>query len=125
MESTMTHSSDGKQKLNNRAAKNSESVKPFNPAYLDLDQKCFISPVNGQPVSVEEASDEEFDQFIRQYVELGWTLEERVNALIDAMEDGQKIEFCQLKKLGGTQEPTQFFEAIKRREKPRDGDDIA
>lgn len=121
----MTSFSSGKQRQRGPAAKNSGSARPFNPQYLDLDQRCFSSPVTGQPVSVENATDEEFDQFIRQYVEVGWTLEERVNALIDAMEDGQKIEFYQPKKLGETQFPTQFFERTERPLKPNDGNDIA
>lgn len=121
----MTSSSSGKQRQRGPAAKNSGSVRPFNPQYLDLDQRCFSSPVTGQPVSVEDASDEEFDQFIRQYVEIGWTLEERVNALMDAMEDGQKIEFCQPQNLSVTQFPTQFSGRLKRLEKPDDGNDIA
>ena len=91
----MTSSSSGKQKPKQQPAKSSGSTPQFNPVYLDLDQKCFVSPLSGQPVSIESASDEEFDTFIRQYVEIGWTLEERINALIDAMEDGQQIEFCQ------------------------------
>jgi hypothetical protein len=47
------------------------------------------------PVRVDEASDEEFDTFIREFIELGWTLEERIDALIDALQDGQQIPFVQ------------------------------
>jgi len=96
----MTSSLSGKRKPNPPAPKSSGLAHKFNPAYLDLDQRCFLSPRTGQPVSVEEASDEEFDEFIRRYVEIGWTLEERVNALIDALEGGQKIEFSSPEKLG-------------------------
>lgn len=39
--------------------------------------------------SVEEASDSEFDVFIRQYVEVGWSLEERRDALNFAIESGK------------------------------------
>ena len=121
----MTSSSSGKQKPKGSAAKSSESTQPFNPLYLDLDQRCFSSPLTGQPVSVEEATDEEFDQFIRQYVEVGWSLEERVNALMDALDDGQKIEFIQPEKLSQGQRPTQFLRPVAPRKKPTDDDSIA
>lgn len=91
----MTSSSNGKQKPKSVVAENSGSAQKFDPQYLTLDQRYFRSPVTGQPVRVEDATDEEFDTFIRQYIELGWTVEERINALIDALEDGQEIEFCQ------------------------------
>lgn len=51
--------------------------------------------MTGQPVRVDEASDEEFDVFIRQYIQLGWTLEQRIDALIDVLEDGHKISFAE------------------------------
>ncbi len=89
----MTSSSTGKRKRKPLRAKNTESTKPFSLEYLTLDQRFFISPINAQVVSVESASDEEFDTFIRQYVKIGWTLEERVNALIDALDAGAKIVF--------------------------------
>jgi hypothetical protein len=60
---------------------------------LDLGQTYFQS--GEKVVSVEEATDAEFDVFIRQYVELGWSLEERRDALNLAMEKGQNIAFCE------------------------------
>jgi len=120
MESIMASSSSGKRKPKPLAAGGSGSTQPFSPMYLDLDQRCFASPLTGQLVSVEDATDQEFDQFIRQYVEIGWSLEERINALIDAIEDGQKIEFAQPEKLGLTQFPTQFSRRANQPEKPND-----
>lgn len=96
----MTSSSSGKQKPKPFGTKNSGSTQKFDQRYLGLDQRCFLSPVTGQPVSVENASDEEFDIFIRQYIEVEWTLEERLNALVDALNDGQEIEFCHPKIAG-------------------------
>lgn len=91
----MTSSSSGKRKPKRSTESGSGSAQPLDRRFLDLDQKFFISPISEQPVRVDEATDEEFDLFIRQYIQLGWTLEERIDALIDAIGDGQEVEFIQ------------------------------
>lgn len=99
----MTSTSNGKRKPKRSTASDSASAQPLDRRFLDLDQKFFVSHVTGQPVRVDEATDEEFDEFIRQYIQLGWTLEERIDALIDAISDGQEVEFVQpmkIEKLG-------------------------
>ena len=44
---------------------------------------------------VGEATDEEFDLFIREYVQMKWTLEDRIDALVDAILDDQEVAFCE------------------------------
>ena len=99
----MTSTSSGKRKPKRSTTSGSGSAQPLDRRFLDLDQKFFTSPISEQPVRVDEATDEEFDLFIRQYIQLGWTLEERIDALIDAISDGQEVEFVQpmkIEKLG-------------------------
>jgi len=94
----MTSSSSGKQKPKRSTASGSESARSLDRRVLDLDQKFFLSPVTGLPVRVDQATDEEFDLFIREYVQMKWTLEDRIDALVDAILDDQEVAFCEPEK---------------------------
>ncbi len=89
----MTSSSSGKQKPKRSMESGSESVKPLDQRVIGLDQKFFISRKTGLPVRIDAATDEEFDEFIREYVVMRWTLEDRIDALVDAILDGQEVAF--------------------------------
>ena len=90
----MTSSSSGKQKRKSSTESDSGSVKPLDQRVIGLDQKFFISPKTGLPVRIDAATDEEFDEFIREYIVMHWTLEDRIDALVDAILDGQEVAFC-------------------------------
>jgi len=57
-----------------------------------LDMKTtFFKTADGREVSVEDATDEEFDFFIRQHIAIGWSLEERRDALNLVLEKGVSL----------------------------------
>lgn len=77
-----------------RASGEQKSGRPETPkapklTLLDLGRISFQLSAEGQPLSVESASDSEFDAFIRAYVDVGWSLEERRDALNFAIESGK------------------------------------
>ena len=57
---------------------------------LDL-KETFFRTKDGKQVNVEDATDAEFDAFIRQHVQIGWSLEERRDALNLAFEQGKSL----------------------------------
>jgi len=87
----MPPSSNGKPKRRRSTTKNSGSAPLLDQRFVNLDQRFFVSPVTGQPVRVEQATDDEFDQFIRQYVVVRWTLEDRLQSLVEAIQDGHEV----------------------------------
>jgi len=91
----MTSSFSGKPKQKRSTASGSGLAKRLDQRVIDLDQKFFISPKTGLSVRVGEATDEEFDLFIREYVQMKWTLEDRIDALVDAILDDQEVAFCE------------------------------
>lgn len=70
-----------------RASGAQKSKKQLN--LLDLKGTWFH--VDGKRINVEDASDAEFDQFIRQHVQVCWSLEERRDSLNLALEQGQTL----------------------------------
>jgi len=56
---------------------------------LDLGQKWFR--LGDRVVNAETATDAEFDAFIRQFVQVGWSLEDRRDALNFAMEQEKPV----------------------------------
>lgn len=56
---------------------------------LDLKETWFN--LNGKQINVEDATDAEFDEFIRHHITIGWTLEERRDAVNLALERGQTL----------------------------------
>jgi hypothetical protein len=42
-------------------------------------------------LNVEDATDEQFDQFIRQHIKIGWSLEDRVDAINLALKEGKTL----------------------------------
>ena len=56
----------------------------------DLEVKFFR--LDGQTFNVADAADEIFDAFIRQFVQVGWTLEDRRNALNAALNQPDEVE---------------------------------
>jgi hypothetical protein len=104
----MTSPSSGRPRPKKPTVKGLGSVRPLDPRLLDLDQKCFVSPITGQAVRVDKATDEEFDQFIRSYITIGWTLEDRLEALVEAIRGGSEPKFC---KEGATAVHPNFSEA--------------
>lgn len=81
------------------SAKGSASPKKF--GLLDLKETWFLSPITGARVNVEDVTDTEFFQFIRQYVNVEgedletWSLEERRDVLNFALEHGHKPNFLE------------------------------
>lgn len=56
-----------------------------------LNAKEFLFEIDGRTVNVEDASDAEFDRFIRLHIEMGWSLEDRVDAVNLALEKGKTL----------------------------------
>lgn len=56
-----------------------------------LNAKEFLFQLDGQILNVEDATDAEFDRFIRQHIELGWSLEDRVDAINTALAKGKTL----------------------------------
>jgi hypothetical protein len=96
----MTSTSNGKPKPKKPTVKGLGSAQSLDPRLLDLDLKFFASPKTSQPVRVDKATDEEFDLFIRQYIVVGWTLEDRLDALVAAIRGGQQPKFLAAENLG-------------------------
>ncbi len=61
------------------------------PQITLLDAKEFLFQVDGQIVNVEDATDEQFDRFIRQHIQVGWSLEDRVDAINLALKEGKTL----------------------------------
>ncbi len=61
------------------AKRSSGEQKPKGLTLLDLKETWFR--LGEKQVNVEDATDAEFDQFIRQHIIVGWTLEDRRDAL--------------------------------------------
>lgn len=70
------------------------------PVTLLSSHDVFFSDQSGRPVSIYDASDEEFDCFIRRYVVIAedkssyWSLEERTDVIEFAMYLGASPDFC-------------------------------
>lgn len=79
----MAKRGNGEQKV-----KQQDKPKAVKLTLLDLGRISFQLS-NEQVLSVEDASDSEFDTFIRQYVDVGWSLEERRDALNFAIKSGK------------------------------------
>lgn len=56
-----------------------------------LDAKEFLFQLDGEIFNVEDASDEIFDRFIRQHIKMGWSLEDRVDAINEALAKGKTL----------------------------------
>jgi hypothetical protein len=75
------------------------SVLPKKYDLLDMQNLWVLSPGSLAPVNLEDCSNEEFFQFIEQYVQLigddldSWSLEERCEVLNFAIEQGQAPNF--------------------------------
>jgi hypothetical protein len=75
----MPKPSNGKRKSNGQVA---------TPAVNLLDLKEIVFKWDGSEYNVEDAPDEIFDAFIRQHITVGWTLENRCNAINEALKQG-------------------------------------
>jgi hypothetical protein len=47
--------------------------------------------LDGQTLNVEDATDEQFDTFIRHHIKIGWSLEDRVDAINLALAEGKTL----------------------------------
>ncbi len=56
-----------------------------------LDAKEFLFQVGAEILNVEDASDEQFDMFIRQHITIGWSLEDRIDAINLALKEGKTL----------------------------------
>lgn len=56
-----------------------------------LDAREFLFQVGDEILNVEDATDEQFDQFIRQHIKIGWSLEDRVDAINLALKEGKTL----------------------------------
>lgn len=56
-----------------------------------LDLKELLFHLDGKTLNVEDATDEEFDRFIRQHITIGWSLEDRRDAINLALEQGKTL----------------------------------
>lgn len=80
----MTKQSSGKR--------NSGGQKSTSSQQITLrDAREFLFQVDGQTVNVEDATDEQFDCFIRQHIKVGWSLEDRVDAINLALSEGKTL----------------------------------
>jgi hypothetical protein len=88
----MQRQSSGAPTPQKNSVKNSVLPKKYD--LLDLQSLWVLSPVSKTPVNLEDCSNEEFFQFIEQYVQLTgddldtWSLEERCEVLSFAIEQG-------------------------------------
>jgi len=80
----MTKQSSGKPKSDDQKSTSF-------PQITLLDAKEFLFQVDGETVNVEDATDEQFDQFIRHHIKVGWTLEDRVDAVNFALKEGKTL----------------------------------
>ncbi len=80
----MTKQNSGKPKSNVLKSTSSQQITL-------LDAKEFLFQVDGETVNVEDATDEQFDKFIRQHIKIGWTLEDRVDAINLALNEGKTL----------------------------------
>lgn len=80
----MTKQSSGKQKSSGRKSTSSRQITL-------LDAKEFLFEIDGEIFNVEDAPDEKFDQFIRKHVKVGWSLEDRIDAINLALSEGKTL----------------------------------
>lgn len=80
----MTKQSSGRPKSDDQKSTSS-------PQITLLEAKEFLFQVDGEMVNVEDATDEQFDWFIRQHIKIGWTLEDRVDAINLALKEGKTL----------------------------------
>ena len=52
-----------------------------------LDAKWVVFTLDGEVYNVEDAPDEVFDTWVRQRLQIGWTLQERVDAINTILAD--------------------------------------
>ncbi len=79
----MAKQSSGKQKSN---VQKSTSLQ-----ITLLDAKEFLFQLDGETLNVEDATDEQFDRFITQHIQVGWSLEDRVDAINLALARGKTL----------------------------------
>lgn len=56
-----------------------------------LDAREFLFQVGDEILNVEDATDEQFDAFIRNHIKVGWSLEDRVDAINLALKEGKTL----------------------------------
>lgn len=71
-------------RLNNGEKKSGKEVTLLNA-------NEFLFELDGKTLNMEDATDAQFDRFIRRHIEMCWSLEDRVDAVNTALEKGKTM----------------------------------